>query len=407
MKKLIILITSILLLSSCQKSITVKITNTLAENRKGEMVELSLKTIKENLGLKEGRTFIIRNAANEEIPYQITYDQKVIFNATVAASSESTYTIAEGIPEKPVIKAYGAQYKKRKDDIAWENDLVGFRVYGPALQKKGDKAFGYDLFAKRNSDEPVLPSMYEMETDTEAWKQIKALRKTDFEASEVIRKRITYHVDHGYGMDCYAVGPTLGAGAAALEQNGEIIYPWCYKAYEILDNGPLRFTVKLEFTPATVGDQDNIIETRIITLDAGSHFNKTSVHYENLQQESRIVAGIALHDDGEIIRNQEKRFIAYVDPTLGPDQGKLYIGNVFSDDLESTEIRYFIKNEEETYGMALGHVLGISTYHPGSEFTYWWGFGWNRGDIPSFDAWKEHIGQFSDRLSHPLEITIQ
>ncbi len=34
--------------------------------------------------------------------------------------------------------------------------------------------------------------------------------------------------------------------------NDTIIYPWCYKTQEVLDNGPLRFTVKLEFNPLAV-----------------------------------------------------------------------------------------------------------------------------------------------------------
>ena len=52
---------------------------------------------------------------------------------------------------------------------------------------------------------------------------------------------------------------------------------------EILDNGPLRFTVKLEFTPLTVKGDSTVVETRLITLDAGSHLNKTAaVSYTHL-----------------------------------------------------------------------------------------------------------------------------
>ena len=57
-----------------------------------------------------------------------------------------------------------------------------------------------------------------------------------------LNRGISYHVDHGNGMDCYAVGPTLGGGTAALFPDSTIVYPYCYKDCEILDNGPLRFT---------------------------------------------------------------------------------------------------------------------------------------------------------------------
>ncbi len=84
-------------------------------------------------------------------------------------------------------------------------------------------------------------------------------------------------------MDCYAVGPTLGCGTAALMDGDEIIYPWCYSTYEILDNGPLRFTVKLEFTPMVVRGDSSVVETRVISLDAGSYLNKTVISYTNLK----------------------------------------------------------------------------------------------------------------------------
>ncbi len=73
-------------------------------------------------------------------------------------------------------------------------------------------------------------------------------------------------------MDCYAVGPTLGAGVAALMVNDTIIYPWCYKHQEILDNGPLRFTVKLEFT--RWWSREILMWWKHVSdlhLDAGSH----------------------------------------------------------------------------------------------------------------------------------------
>lgn len=49
-----------------------------------------------------------------------------------------------------------------------------------------------------------------------------------------------------------------------------IVYPYCYATQEILDNGPLRFTVKLVYNPLVVKGDSTIIETRIITLVADS-----------------------------------------------------------------------------------------------------------------------------------------
>lgn len=119
----------------------------------------------------------------------------------------------------------------------------------------------------------------------------------------------------------------MGAGVAALMVNDTIIYPWCYKNQEILDNGPLRFTVKLEFTPLTVKGDSTVVETRLITLDAGSHLNKTAVSYSNLKETLPIVAGIVLHEpDGAVVADAANGYITYVDPTTGPDNGKIFMG---------------------------------------------------------------------------------
>ena len=36
------------------------------------------------------------------------------------------------------------------------------------------------------------------------------VKKTDPKAAAELSRERSYHIDHGYGMDCYAVGPTLG-----------------------------------------------------------------------------------------------------------------------------------------------------------------------------------------------------
>ena len=87
-----------------------------------------------------------------------------------------------------------------------------------------------------------------------------------------MEQETTYHFDHGYGLDCYKVGPTLGGGAPALlDENGKLILPYCYKDYEILDNGPLHITVSVSYNPTTINGQPNVVEHRIISLDKGSN----------------------------------------------------------------------------------------------------------------------------------------
>lgn len=389
------------------RTVTVTVTNPLAMERSNEMVEVSMETVTDRLGLADTAQIVVLNADGQQVPYQITYDGKVIFPAAIAAGGTATYTIQTGTPEAFDVKACGRCYPERMDDMAWENDLVAFRAYGPALQAKGERGFGYDLFTKYNTTEPMLEAMYAKELDNETLAKIAELKKTDPKAAAELSRERSYHIDHGYGMDCYAVGPTLGAGVAALMVNDTIIYPWCYKNQEILDNGPLRFTVKLEFTPLTVKGDSTVVETRLITLDAGSHLNKTAVSYSNLKETLPIVAGIVLHEpDGAVVADAANGYITYVDPTTGPDNGKIFMGVAVPAVVKDAKTVLFSEKEKKERNNADGHVLAVSDYEPGSEYIYYWGFAWDKADIKTADAWNRYMADFAQKVRNPLTVKV-
>lgn len=389
------------------RTVTVTVTNPLAMERSNEMVEVSMETVTDRLGLADTAQIVVLNADGQQVPYQITYDGKVIFPAAIAAGGTATYTIQTGTPEAFDVKACGRCYPERMDDMAWENDLVAFRAYGPALQAKGERGFGYDLFTKYNTTEPMLEAMYAKELDKETLAKIAELKKTDPKAAAELSRERSYHIDHGYGMDCYAVGPTLGAGVAALMVNDTIIYPWCYKNQEILDNGPLRFTVKLEFTPLTVKGDSTVVETRLITLDAGSHLNKTIVSYSNLKETLPIVAGIVLHEpDGAVVADAANGYITYVDPTTGPDNGKIFMGAAVPAVVKDAKTVLFSEKEKKERNNADGHVLAVSDYEPGSEYVYYWGFAWDKADIKTADAWNRYMADFAQKVRNPLTVKV-
>ena len=152
----IIAIASILLMvGCCNCAYTVKVTNPTTVDRQTEMVEMTFDGVADALGLAEGETFTLRSEGRE-IPYQITYDGNVIFPVTLKASQTQTFRFAKGTPAEVAVKVCGKHYPEREDDICWESDLAGFRVYG----FKDDLASGYDLFTKRNTDLPVIDEMY-------------------------------------------------------------------------------------------------------------------------------------------------------------------------------------------------------------------------------------------------------
>ena len=413
MKKIFILAAVALMgFASCagsKQSMTVTVTNSLALERAGEMVEVPMSDVTAKLQLADTAQIVVLNEDGQQVPYQVTYDEKVVFPATVKANGTATYTIQSGTPEPYNVIACGRYYPERLDDVAWENDLGGYRAYGPALQKRGERGFGYDLFTKYNTTEPILESLYAEELDKEKRARIAELKKTDPKAAAELQNAISYHIDHGYGMDCYAVGPTLGCGTAALMAGDTIIYPYCYRTQEILDNGPLRFTVKLEFNPLTVRGDSNVVETRVITLDAGSYLNKTVVSYTNLKEAMPVTTGIVLREpDGVVTADAANGYITYVDPTTDRSggNGEIFIGAAFPSLVkEAKTVLFPEKEKKELRGGADGHVLAISEYEPGSEYTYYWGSAWDKAAIKTVDAWNAYMAEYAQKVRTPLTVT--
>lgn len=159
MRKILILFAVALIgFASCadsKQSMTVTVTNSLALERAGEMVEVPMSDVVAKLKLADTAQIVVLDVDGQQVPYQVTYDEKVVFPVTVGANSAVTYTIQPGTPAPFDVIACGKYYPERLDDVAWENDLGGFRAYGPALQARGERGFGYDLFTKYNTTEPI------------------------------------------------------------------------------------------------------------------------------------------------------------------------------------------------------------------------------------------------------------
>lgn len=394
--------------TGCSKSesVTVTIANPLAIERTGEMVEIPVNDIYTQLNLSDTAQFVIYDEKAQEVPYQLTYDEKVIFPVSIASNASVNYTVQQGTPSMVNAVVYGRCYPERLDDIAWENDRAAYRAYGPALQKSGERAYGYDVFTK-SVEELVVEDRYAMELDSASRAEIKALREAGKkEEADSLSRAISYHIDHGNGMDCYAVGPTLGGGTTALMPDSVIVYPYCYKDFEILDNGPLRFTVKLVFNPLVVKNDSNVVETRIIQLDKGSQLNKTTVSYEYLTQTTPVAAGLVLHaaNPEGYVCDAAKGYIAYADPTTDVKAGNgiVYVGAVFPAPVQ-TATQLF----EKPAGDALGHVLGMSAYEPGNDFVYYWGSGWSKYGFEKAEDWTNYLKDYAEKVRNPLVVTIQ
>lgn len=274
------------------------------------------------------------------------------------------------------------------------NEQAGFRIYGPATQAKGEKAYGYDIFFKHPTPQLILPRLYAVETDPRTWQKADSLRKIDRKLSEEFINSISYHIDHGLGMDCYAVGPTLGDGCTALSTSEGLIYSWCYDKAEILDNGPLRFTVRLDFAPKAVGQDSCVVEHRLISLDSNSQLNRCIVWYDGMSETAQVVTGFPRRDNSPAIKDPDHGIIGYSDPTQGPDNGRAQLGAII-DDPDWGIVEYD------------DHILYSVLLDPGKPFGYYWGFSWDRAGIPDMDAWHQYLLRFRNQTTHPLKVKIK
>ena len=386
---------------------TVTVSNDQAFDRE-ELVEVPISDVAKKVQLIDEEQYIILDAEGNQVPYQITYDDKLLFQVNVKAGGEAVYTVAVGEPIEAEPLVYGRHYPERVDDIAWENDRTAYRAYGPALQRNGERAFGYDAWVKRVSH-LVVEQRYATELNVEARNEIRRLKKERkyAEADELFRS-ISYHVDHGDGLDCYKVGPTLGCGTAALMQGDAILYPYCWKEYEIMENGPLRFTVKLTYNPLVVG-KDSVVETRIISLDKGSQLNKTIVTFDGLTKAAPVATGLVIHPENQAPESYaietEKGYIAYADLTdnVNNDNGIIYVGAVMPKKVQEAKAAMFSDKEAKERG-ASGHVLAISNYKPETEYTYYWGSGWSKFGFDSMEAWTDYLDRYAQSVRNPLKI---
>lgn len=382
-------------------SFTVSATNDEQVQRQ-QVIEIDAKTVFNKLGITGGRQFIVINALGREVPYQITYDGKILVEVWANPCGTVSFTIKKGIPETPRNAVYGRMYPERVDDIAWENDRCAYRCYGPALQKTGEDAYGNDVWVK-NTPDLVVEQRYWNEDVNK--KPIAELRKKDKTAGDELEKEVSYHWDHGHGLDCYKVGPTLGCGTPALMDGDKLLFPYCYKDYQILDNGPLRFTVKLVYNPANIKGNANVVETRILSLDKGSNFNKMTVSYDGLSSSCNLAAGVVIHteDTSSVVLND--KYVAYADPTDNPkaQNFQIYVASLFPYGVNSTKKLMY---SNPTRGNS-GHAVGIVNYKPGDKFTYYFGSAWSKYDCHTFSEWQLRIDEFMESLHHPFQVVIK
>lgn len=347
-------------------SITIK--NPAAVARNEEIVEIPYA----GLSAVTGSFKLINKQTGKEVPYQLAYEgapqpQLLLVQVSIPAHGKVVLTAVPGKPATVVSRTYARFVPERKDDFAWENDRIAFRMYGAALENfPAENAHGIDVWTKRTSD-LVLNKWY---------------------------KTNDYHHDNGQGLDYYHVGMTLGGGDIAPYVNDSIYYPRNYRTWKVLDSGPLRCTFQLGYKAWQVGNT-TVSVVKTVSLDAGSQLNKMSVQYTLKQGDSLpVVAGIVKRPaPGTILLDEKTGIAGYWEPEHGAD-GITGLGLV-------------LPLHQGPMELTAQHLLAHAKASAKQPFVYYFGAAWNKaGHYTSAAQWFAYLQAFAEKLAAPLEVNI-
>lgn len=368
-----------ILLGACSESTDVRVTFPEGTAPGPQLVEIPAAGIMADYGT----TLSVTDSLGRDLDHQITSDSLLLVWVDSVTDGRTAFTIkSTDTPAACDTIAFAQLRPDKQDDLAWENDHGGYRLYGPLYHRDGGPVRGYDVWTK-SVTHPVLARRYDDD-----------------------HKGISYHVDHGDGMDPYAVGPTLGAGLAALTDSaGNLVMPRGYRKAEIIDNGPLRLTVRLDIDPVVV-DGDTVTETRVITLDRGSWLNRTTVRYSGLTRPATLASGIVVHSQNpEAYRIDRRRHtVLYDDLTDNADAGN---GTIYIAVADAAADSLVYQPLAAPAGDAIGHIMALHTYMPDDPaHTYRWGAAWSKGGVSGSDHWDSLVAAETDNLAGKPEFEI-
>jgi hypothetical protein len=245
---------------------------------------------------------------------------------------------------------------QRKDDIAWENDRIAHRIYGPALEVSEPTGSGIDVWVK-SVRYPIIDKWY---------------------------KADNYHEDHGEGLDFYGVGHSRGCGGLGVWDGKVLSVSGHWKSYEIKKTGGDRTVFIVKYAPWKLPDGHEVSESRTFTLEKGSNLTRLESVFTSDLPELTIGIGIAKRATGkntfgEFFKNSENGIMAYWE-SENLDHG--YIGLAVV--IDPKRIAGFAEDK-------LNNLLLVKV-KPGEPLVYRSGACWSKGlDFHSFDEWKSYL----------------
>ena len=384
--KSIQLFCSICIFASCAPTtLSIHLTNNLNVERQNETVEILIAELPDHWLSKIDKIGIYDPVDNTFLVTQlIDVDQdgqmdQLIFQPTMAASSEKTFHLKEQLSKPEIVDyCFSRIVPTRIDDYTWENDRVAFRTYGPSAQvlveegkKGGIISSGIDCWLKK-VNYPVIDKWYK--------------------ASE--EEGMSYHEDHGEGLDNYHVGISRGAGGLAIKgENDQYFVSKNFTAHKTLSTGPLRTLFQLDYADWE-GPQGMITEHKTISLDYGNNLMKIEV---SIQGTDELSAGISLQENNGDIIDKNNLLI------FKQDHFDTTLSNVILSPQKHFKSQHIfnpqIKDQNHVF-------LDLKVLN--QSLVYYVGFYWSESNqFADHQAWEAHLEGLATKIENPIQINIK
>lgn len=260
------------------------------------------------------------------------------------------------------VKAYGRFVPERRDDFAWENDKVAFRVYGPAAPLKGHSN-GVDAWLKR-VDYSIIDKWYKAHTEG-----------------------VSYHVDHGEGYDPYHTGTSRGVGGSAVWVDGRPYTAHSYKSYNVIENNGDKVVFELVYewyTPLGI-----VKELKTISLTLGSQLYHVDSKFtlDGKPAQLPIAVGIATHDEkAKVSYNKARGRISAWEEIHGKGLGTGAIMNP----TKVKEIKHVVSDVKDE-----SHIWMLTSTDKEGKLSYQAGFAWQlAGEITDNTQWQSYLDSY-------------
>jgi len=367
-----------------QGSFVVRAENALALTRTDETIGLAWTDVKAKLPNATPTQVRVRDFASGRAVVSQVVDNdgdgtmdELIFQATFTPNDVKRFVIEAAAPSKPDKVRVYASHQDPRDDVAWENDRIAFRIYGQGLWKVDSLlSSGLDVWVKRVRT-PIVEKWYAKGHDE-------------------------YHRDTGEGADFFDVGQTLGAGGTAIWRDGKMYRAWNFKSWKVIANGPVRAIFELQYQPWDAGSGPRVTETKRIALDAGQNLNHVTSIFRSESPVNDLPWVTGLVKRPSVVGSESKArpwaWLSVWGPVVPKDGGHGDLGTAVL--IPRDAVSEWRENDD--------HYFLVSHTRPGEPVNYWVGAGWtDSGDFRDVREWWTYLDQFAQRLSTPIKTFLE